>query len=148
MPELTFLQWANALKGYALALGIVFSIIMIVIWWRHSQELLRVRNKIEANQIYAAYILVAEKFRSSEAELDDADACVARLHFAALLLATCNTIFLLDPAGIWRTTLRAQLVAHRPLLIVLLSLHEGPPLDNTVREFVDQTIKSASGRGE
>ena len=148
MPDLTFLLWANALKDYTLAIGVVSTLTMIVLWWRRSQELLRVRNGIEANQIYVAYLLEAGKFRVTEAERADAEDCFARLRFAALLLATCNAIILLDASRVWREALRRQLEAHRPLLIVLLGLHEEPPLNKQVRELVDEVISSASCRSD
>jgi hypothetical protein len=119
MGDLTFYQWANALKGYMLAIGVAFGIYMIVLWWRSSQNARRRDNEARARSIYAAYLLKSLELQEP-GRLGAADPGQARARayptFVAYLVTIADEILLLSPTKAWEDTLNAQLAPHRGLL--------------------------------
>jgi len=120
MAELTFYQWANALKGYMLALGVAFGIFMIVMWWRSTQSVRRQERESKARGIYSAYLLKSMELQDL-ARPAPADPSQPRLRaqyptFVSYLVTVADEILLLCPTAEWEQTLRGHLVPHRALL--------------------------------
>lgn len=120
MGELTFYQWANALKGYMLALGVAFGIYMIVLWWRSSQRARQRDSEARARSLFAAYLVksmeLQEIARPSPADPAQARARAQYPTFVNYLVTVADEILLLCPTKAWEDTLRAQLALHRGLL--------------------------------
>jgi hypothetical protein len=120
MGDLTFYQWANALKGYMLALGVAFGIYMIVLWWRSSQAARRRDGEAKARSIYAAYLLrsleLQDLARPAPGDTAQPRTRAQYATFVTYLVNVADEILLLCPTKAWEDTLRAQLAPHRSLL--------------------------------
>lgn len=117
MAELTFYQWANALKGYMLALGVAFGIYMIVLWWRSSQSARRRDNEAKARDVYAAFLLKSLELQElARPGATDARARAQYPVFVAYLATVADEILLLCPTPAWQQALRGQLAPHRGYL--------------------------------
>jgi hypothetical protein len=108
-------QAANTVKGYALAVGIVFGIWVVWMWWRHKLAVDRVERQIRAKQAFARF--VQQVLCSPELALAVGGMpCGQAPKYMQLLLTTIDEILLLDPTPEWRATLRRQLDPHADYL--------------------------------
>ncbi|HET6321806.1 MAG TPA: hypothetical protein VFF87_07120 [Hyphomicrobium sp.] len=150
MPDLSFYQWANALKGYALALGIAFAVVMIVLWWRRSQQAQTIDRKVQALRAYTGYLLnVNEKAdlrrRAEIGRQEEQDTHHDWL--LSYLLSTCNEVLLLDPTPEWHKVLRRQLEPHREALAEGIPLKDAPLLSDATLRLVDEVVCAPMSRG-
>lgn len=120
MGDLTFYQWANALKGYMLALGVAFGIVMIVLWWRASRAALRRDNEAKARGILAAYLLRSVELGEIARPPPAAEARAVRdtrySTFVCYLVTVADQILILCLTASWEERLRPHLAPHRALL--------------------------------
>ena len=106
MLDLTFYQWANVIKGYALAIGVAFAITMIMFWWQRSQRAQRANREAQAKRVYATYLLQAmqnpELARPAPADSSKGRQRAQYQWFVGYLLTICEEILLIDPTPAWR----------------------------------------------
>ncbi len=125
---------ANIVKGYALALGVVFAIWFVWQWWRTRQRETVEERSLRAKSVHARHLALALQHPElAEPMLGSLSSAieVARYRiFVAVLLASADEILALDPAPAWRDTLVRHLSAHRSYL--------------TSAEFRDTTLRDCS----
>lgn len=141
MPDFQrFYQFANMIKGYALAIGVAVAIGFVWSWWVHRQrehaEERGARSRAAFQRHLHQALLhpeLAEPVLGGPAEM------VRYKLFVANLLAIADEILILSPTEAWRETLMRQLVPHRSLL-VSREFRDGTYRDCTpeVRALVDR----------
>ena len=148
MAELTFYQWANALKGYMLAIGVAFAIYIVARWWHLSQKNQRAQREAQAKRVYADYLLQAMQ-NPELARPGPTDTVTGRMRaqyqwFVGYLLTVAEEIMLIDPAPAWRETLARQLAPHRAFLTSQAFL-DGPyrTLSMPVRQAIADAVGDA-----
>ena len=150
MPDFQrFYQFANMLKGYALALGVAVAIGFVWAWWVHRQREHAEERSARSRAAFQRHLHqallhpeLAEPVLGGPAEM------VRYKLFVANLLAIADEILILSPTVAWRETLMRQLVPHRSLL-VSREFRDGTYRDCTpeVRALIDRVAEgSASAR--
>jgi hypothetical protein len=132
MPDFQrFYQFANMLKGYALALGVAVAIGFVWAWWVHRQREHAEERSARSRAAFQRHLHqallhpeLAEPVLGGPAEM------VRYKLFVANLLAIADEILILSPTAAWRETLMRQLVPHRSLLVS--------------REFRDSTYRDCT----
>lgn len=147
MGDLTFYQWANALKGYMLALGVAFGIYMIVLWWRSSQAARRRDNEAKARSVYAAYLLKAMELQDFVSPASpDPRARVRYPTFVTYLATVADEILLLCPTPEWEAVVLAELKPHAVYLASPAfrhTVHAG--LTPQLRQLIDAAVAGPQG---
>lgn len=150
MGELTFYQWANALKGYMLALGVAFGICMIVLWWRSSQAARRHDNEVKARSVYAAYLLKAMELQDNVAAASPDPRARGRYPtFVAYLVTVADEILLLCPTPEWEAIVQAELKPHAAYLGSSAFRHTVyAGLTPQLRQLVDAAVAGLQGAAQ
>jgi hypothetical protein len=111
---------ANTLKGFAIAIGVVFAMWFVWHWWQVRTKEATAERSARAIGVHAQHLALALNHPelaepmlgslSSQAE-------TARYRiFVSALLATADEILTLTPTPAWRDTLTRQLRPHRSYL--------------------------------
>jgi len=145
LTDMTLYQFANMVKGFAIAVGVAAAIVMAAKWWQRSQRAARVTREAHAKRVYATYLLQAmqhpELARPSGEEAAKSRARTQYQWFLGFLLTTAEEILLVDPSDTWRETIARQLAAHREFL-ASAAFREGPyrGLSSELKGLVDDAI--------
>ena len=111
---------ANMIKGYALAIGVVYAIYVVATWWTRKTTADRIDRQTRATQAFARYLERAiEHPDLARPQAGDAAKTGQRASypwFVGYLLASAEEILLLDPTQQWRETLSRHLAPHRGYL--------------------------------
>ena len=111
---------ANIVKGYAIAIGVVFAIWIVWQWWRTRQREMVADRAARAKAVWARHLgLALQHPELAEPMLGSltSPAEVARYRtFVASLLASADEILTLEPSDEWRATLGRQLATHASYL--------------------------------
>ncbi len=111
---------ANIVKGYALAIGVVFAIWLTWQWWRLRQAEAAAEKAARAKAIYARHLGLALQYPELAEPMHGSQSSsieVARYRtFVAGLLVAADEILALEPSDAWRDTLYRQLTPHRSYL--------------------------------
>ena len=109
---------ANIVKGYAIAFGVAFAMLVVWSWWRRKLASDRLEQRVRAKQAFSR--LTHQVMSQPEVALPvPAEAGVARVRYqryVELLATTADEILLLDPAPEWRAALGRQLAPHAEVL--------------------------------
>lgn len=138
---------ANIVKGYALAIGVVFGMWMIWMWWQHVRQVGRVANEAQAKAIYGRYLELAiqnpQLAQPAPSASADAPARARYDWFIGYLLNVADQILLVDPSPAWRATLGYHLALHKDVL-GLPAFRDGPyqQLSPALRALIDAVNKS------
>ena len=105
---------ANIVKGYALAIGVVFAMWIVWTWWRRKLAVDRLEGQVRAKQAFARFTNQMMAMPELAAPVPaDAGAPRARYQkYMELLVTTADEILLLDPSPQWRAALGRQLAPH------------------------------------
>lgn len=149
MSDLTFYQWANVIKGYALAGGVAFAVVMIALWWNRSQSTQRADRQAQAKRVYANFLLQAlqhpELAQPGSVEGSQSRQRAQYQWFVSYLLAVCDEILLVAPSPEWRKVLAHHLMPHRAFL-ASRAFREGPYQGLTREVYgIIAEVTSASG---
>lgn len=145
LPDMTLYQFANMVKGFAIAVGVAAAIAVTIMWWQRSQRAARVAREAQAKRVYANYLLQAmqhpELARPTGDEGAKARQRVQYQWFVGYLMTTAEEILLVDPSDAWRETIARQLSAHRDFL-ASAPFREGPyrALSTELKGLVDDPI--------
>jgi len=145
---MTFYQFANMIKGYAIAIGVAVAIGYVWMWWQHRSREQAQDRGARARSVYRAYLQSALRHPElSEPVLGGPADMVRYSLFVANLLAAADEILLIEPTPAWRETLLRQLAPHRSHLTTR-EFHETTYRDCTseVRALIDRLGTAASGR--
>lgn len=138
---------ANIVKGYALAIGVVFGMWMVWMWWRHVRRVSRIANEAQAKAIYGRYLELAVQHAdlAQPRPSDSADVPERARYewFVGYLLNVADQILLVDPSPAWRATLGYHLSLHKDVLN-LPAFRDGPyqQLSPALRALVDVVNKA------
>jgi hypothetical protein len=111
---------ANIVKGYAIAIGVVFAIWIVWQWWAARNRELVVDRAARAKGVWARHLALAlqhpELAEPMLGSLASAAEAARYRTFVASLLAAADEILGLEPTDAWRMTLVRHFAAHRSYL--------------------------------
>jgi hypothetical protein len=111
---------ANIVKGYAIAIGVVFAIWFVWQWWRTRMGEMALERATRAKEAWRRHLVSAlQQPELAEPMLGALSSPIesARYRtFVASLLATADEILALEPSDGWRETLGRSLRAHSSYL--------------------------------
>lgn len=111
---------ANIVKGYAIAIGVVFAIWIVWQWWRSRQREMVADRAARAKAVWTRHLTLALQHPElAEPMLGSltSPAEVARYRmFVGSLLSSADEILALEPTDDWRATLGRHLAAHASYL--------------------------------
>jgi hypothetical protein len=111
---------ANIVKGYAIAIGVVFAIWIVWQWWAARNRELVVDRAARAKGVWARHLALAlqhpELAEPMLGSLASAAEAARYRTFVASLLAAADEILGLEPTDAWRMTLARHFAAHRSYL--------------------------------
>jgi hypothetical protein len=111
---------ANIVKGYAIAIGVVFAIWIVWQWWAARNRELVVDRAARAKGVWARHLALAlqhpELAEPMLGSLASAAEAARYRTFVASLLAAADEILSLEPTDAWRMTLVRHFAAHRSYL--------------------------------
>ena len=111
---------ANIVKGYAIAVGIVFAMWMVWLWWRARQSEAATDRAARAKAVWSRHLALAlqhpELAEPMLGSLSSAAEAARYRTFVAGLLAAADEILTLEPTDAWRATLSRSLAVHRSYL--------------------------------
>ena len=111
---------ANIVKGYAIAVGVVFAIWIVWQWWRSRTREMAADRAARAKSVWARHLALAlqhpELAEPMLGSLSSAAEVARYRTFVASLLATADEILALEATDGWRATLSRHLSAHRSYL--------------------------------
>ncbi len=147
MPDFQrFYQFANMLKGYALAIGVAVAIGFVWAWWVHRQREQAEERGAKSRAAFGRHLHLALLHPElAEPVLGGPAEMVRYKLFVANLLAIADEILILAPTAAWRETLMRQLAPHRSLL-VSREFRDGTYRDCTpeVRALIDRLGDTAT----
>jgi len=137
---------ANIVKGYALAIGVIFAIWIGYTWWRRKLAADRVEAQVRAKQAFARFTHQVMQQPELAAPVP-ADGGVHRARYqkyVELLLTTADEILLLDPSPEWRAALSRQIGPHLEFL-ASPAFRDGLQgiLCSETRDLVDKVLAAA-----
>ncbi len=106
---------ANIVKGYAIAIGVVFAIYMVWQWWKTREREAVIDRTARARGVWARHLGLAldNPGLADPADGRSVEAEKGRYRlFVASQLAATDEILALDPSDQWRETLLRHLVPH------------------------------------
>ncbi|MEZ5856324.1 MAG: hypothetical protein R3D67_16805 [Hyphomicrobiaceae bacterium] len=110
---------ANIVKGYAIAIGVVFGIYMVWQWWQTRVREAIIDRTARARSVWARHLGLALQnptlAQPNMSRLSESDVPRYRV-FVASQLASADEILALDPSDQWRDTLLRHLVPHKDYL--------------------------------
>lgn len=128
---MTFYQFANMIKGYAIAVGVAVAIGYVWMWWQHRSREHKQDRGAKARSVYRAYLQSALQHPELSEPVLGGPADMVRYNlFVASLLTAADEILLVEPNATWRETLLRQMAPHRSLL--------------TSREFQETTYRDCT----
>jgi hypothetical protein len=111
---------ANIVKGYAIAIGVVFAIWIVWQWWRTRTHELAADRAARAKGVWARHLALAlqhpELAEPMLGSLSSAAETARYRTFVASLLAAADEILGLEATDTWRATLARHLAPHRSYL--------------------------------
>jgi hypothetical protein len=111
---------ANIVKGYAIAIGVVFAIWFVWQWWRVRVRETQDERSARAKGIFARYLALAlnnpELAEPMLGSLSSPAEAARYKFFVAGLLAAADEILTLEPKEHWTATLSRQLAPHKSYL--------------------------------
>lgn len=111
---------ANIVKGYAIAIGVVFAIWIVWQWWKTRNREMAADRAARAKGVWARYLALAlqhpELAEPMSGSLSSAAEVARYRTFVASLLAAADEILSLEATQAWHTTLTRHLAAHRSYL--------------------------------
>lgn len=111
---------ANTIKGYAIAIGVAFGIVVVWMWFKHAREAARVARETRAKEVYSQYLALAmaHPLLAQPGALGGANALQKAQYewFVGYFLNAAEQILLVDPTPAWRAVLRQHLQLHQELL--------------------------------
>lgn len=111
---------ANIVKGYAIAIGIVFAIWIVWQWWSARNREMAADRAARAKGVWARHLALAlqhpELAEPMLGSLSSAAEVARYRTFVASLLAAADEILSLEPTQAWHATLARHLTAHRSYL--------------------------------
>ena len=111
---------ANIVKGYAIAIGVVFAIWMVWQWWKVRTVEMAVDRAARAKAVWGRHLALALQHPElAEPMLGSFSSAaeVARYRtYVAALLAAADEILGLEDTDAWRATIARNLAAHRSYL--------------------------------
>jgi hypothetical protein len=106
---------ANIVKGYAIAIGVVFAIYMVWQWWQTREREAAIDRTARARSVWARHLTLAlDHPQLTEMTADPANP-LYRVYMASFLTAS-DEILALDPSDHWRDTLMRHMAPHRDFL--------------------------------
>ena len=105
---------ANIVKGYALAIGVVFAMWIVWTWWRRKLAVDRLEAQVRAKQAFARFThqVMAVPELAIPVPADGGPQRARYQKYMELLVTTADEIVLLDPSPQWRAALVRQLAPH------------------------------------
>lgn len=107
---------ANIVKGYALAIGVVFAMWIVWQWWRMRRNEMAADRQARAKGVWARHLALAlqhpELAEPALASLSSPTEVARYRTFVAGLLTAADEILALDPTEAWRATIARHLGAH------------------------------------
>ena len=134
---------ANIVKGYALAIGVVFAMWIVWTWWRRKLAVDRLEAQVRAKQAFARFThqVMAVPELAMPVPADGGAPRARYQKYMELLLITADEIMLLDPSPEWRSALGKQLLPHGEYLSSQ-SFRDGlyGILSSEARALVDKSV--------
>lgn len=112
---------ANIVKGYAIAIGVIFAMGFVWNWWLARSRELRSDLAARASAVWARQLTLAlqnpELAEPMLGGLSNAVETARYRNYVAVLVATADEILALAPTDQWRETLARALSPHRSHLL-------------------------------
>lgn len=111
---------ANIVKGYAIAVGVVFAIWIVWQWWKARTVELAADRAARAKGVWSRHLALAlqhpELAEPMLGSLSSAAEVARYRTFVAGLLSSADEILGLEDTDAWRATILRRLAAHRSYL--------------------------------
>lgn len=111
---------ANVVKGYALAVGVAFSIWFAWQWWRKREAEVALERKARAKSVWRCHLASAlqhpELADAAADQFSTATEATRYRTFVCSLLAAADEILAVEPTDRWRDTLARALQRHSTYL--------------------------------
>jgi arginine exporter protein ArgO len=138
---------ANIVKGYAIAVGVVFAIWIVWQWWKARNRELAADRAARAKGVWARHLALAlqnpELAEPMLGSLSSAAEVARYRTFVASLLAAADEILSLESTDAWRATLARHLAAHRSYLASTDFRDAGlADCSETVRGLIGRVVRS------
>ena len=141
---------ANIVKGYALAIGVVFAMWIVWTWWARKLKVDKLEAQVRAKQAFARFTHqgMAAPELSIPVAADGGPARARYQKYMELLLTTADEIVMLDPSPQWRAVLGRQLAPHVEYL-GSAGFREGlyTILSADARDLVDKVVAPTPAAG-